>query len=139
MTYTELLVAYPRLVVCGEPRAGKTTLCWQGYVDRPVLSTDAYGPGAAEALKLLDLEPRGLDWDSVQGAVMADCLSLGGRWVVEGCRAAWCLRDGLQADAAVWVRGHKVKPTEGQLHLGRSTRSVWEDWAATAKIPVLEI
>ncbi len=118
MNLAEVFVAHKRVVVCGGPRAGKSTGC--RFSGRWVLSTDAY---------LLD----GTPWDEVPGLAIRDVAALGvSRWALEGCRAPWCLRAGLEADCAVWLAGSLVELEAGQQALAAAARSVWDEWRGGA-------
>lgn len=124
MDFTDILLKYRRVVLAGGPRAGKTTLVRGRILDRLVVSTDSY----------LDLE-----WGEVPGRIIDDIRGAGDWWLLEGVRAPWCLRQGLEADCAVWVRGARCELTAGQQALAKACRSVWDEWVAEARIPVFEV
>lgn len=121
----EVFARHARVVVCGGPRAGKTSACLLS--GRWVLSTDLY------------LE-EGAAWDDVPALARADAAALGSsRWALEGCRAPWCLRAGLEADAAAWLSGAREELSAGQQALAKAARSVWDAWLETAAIPAYEL
>ena len=124
MDFTDVLLRYRRIALAGGPRAGKTTLVRNRVLDRLVVSTDSY----------LDLS-----WDEVPQRIVSDLRGAGDWWLLEGVRAPWCLRLGLEVDAAVWVWGARCELTAAQQGLATASRNVWDEWLASSGVPVFEL
>lgn len=87
-----------RIVICGGPRTGKTTLARTVHGRRPLIHTDAYiADGWGDAPLRVISAVSGLE-----------------AYVVEGVQAARTLRKGLPADVVVWLEGPFVPLTPGQ-------------------------
>ncbi len=110
--FAAMLTAYPRLVLCGPPESGKTTRYAAVAHDRPVVYTDDY---------------IGMAWDDVGPALVADCHSLKS-YLLEGVRAPWALRAGLECDAVLWVERPGAVLNDGQRGISMAARKVLDDW-----------
>jgi hypothetical protein len=122
VTFAELLAKYPRLVITGAPRTGKTSLALQ-VTDRPVLHTDDW---------------MHLPWRELPDAVKSESERLP-RYVLEGVRAADVLRSGLEVDAVVYLTAPKVEQTELQSNMGKGVATVLAQWAAlNPNVPIIQ-
>ena len=110
-----------RLVLAGGPRAGKTTLAAILAAGRPVIHTDDY----------IDC-----GWDKAPAAIVQACQGLSS-FVLEGCRAPWALREGLQVDGVLWLGKSFVELNDGQAALAKAARSVLDEWLCTTSCPVV--
>lgn len=109
-----LLAQYPRLVLCGYPRSGKTPLSLAVH-DRPVVHTDDY--------------IEGYTWDAAPEAIVTDCHGLKS-YLLEGVRAPWALRAGLACDAVVWLENPATLAVldPERLGIGKASRKVLDQW-----------
>lgn len=122
MNFAEVLAMYPRVVITGAPRTGKTSLSLQ-VRDRPVLHTDDWMHLA--------------EWRDLPEMVKVEAEKLP-LFVIEGVRAADVLRSGLVADAVIVLDVPKVVQTDRQEAMGTGVETVLAQWAAAnPKIPII--
>lgn len=122
MTLTELLAKYPRLVITGAPRTGKTSLTLQ-VTDRPVIHTDDWLT---------------LPWRNVPEPVKVEA-EKHASFVVEGVRAPDVLRHGLEVDAVLYLKTPKVEQTPEQINMGKGIDTVLAQWAElNPNIPIIQ-
>jgi len=112
-----------RLAIAGGPRAGKTTLARYAASGRYLLSTDS----------LIGLP------EAEQSAAVLTALDGRAEFVVEGCLVARALRKGLAVDAVLWLDGSKLKLTAGQAQQAKAIRTVFNEWQALNKAPVITV
>jgi hypothetical protein len=122
MNLQELLARYPRIVIAGAPRTGKTSLT-QRVSDRPVIHTDDW---------------KNERWDDVPALVAEACAGMDS-FVLEGVRAPDALREGgLGVDAVVWLSTPKVPQTPAQRAMGVGVHTVLAQWKAShPEIPIV--
>lgn len=114
MNFQDLLSQYPRVVIAGAPRTGKTSFT-RTVSDRPVIHTDDW-----------------MDWPwrDVPALVAAACLGLSS-FVLEGVRAPDVLRSAeLEVDVVLWLKTAKVEQTPAQKSMGAGVHTVLAEWAA---------
>jgi uncharacterized protein len=121
VTFAEVLAKYPRLVITGAPRTGKTSLALQ-VNDRPVLHTDDW---------------MHLPWRELPDAVKVEAEKFT-TFVLEGVRAADVIRNGLDVDAVVYLTDPKVEQTELQANMGKGVATVLAQWSAlNPNVPII--
>lgn len=122
MNFQELLAQYPRILIAGPPRTGKTSLTRQ-VSDRPVIHTDDWMHH---------------DWEDVPAMVGAACAKLGA-FVLEGVRGPDALRKGgVNVECVVWLSKPKVQQTPLQRAMGVGVHTVLEQWAALhPEVPIV--
>jgi hypothetical protein len=122
MNFQDLLDQYPRLVIAGAPRTGKTTFT-NRVSDRPVIHTDDW----------MDWP-----WKEVPVLIAAACVGLDS-FVLEGVRAPDVLRKTeLAVDAVLWLSKPKVKQTAAQLSMGIGVHTVLEQWSPLhPEVPII--
>ena len=108
MNFPDLLAQYPRILIAGPPRTGKTTLTRQ-VSDRPVVHTDDWMHH---------------DWADVPALVAEACAGLEA-FVLEGVRGPDALRNGgVMVDCVVWLSKPKVQQTVVQRGMGVGVHTV---------------
>lgn len=122
MNFTDLLAQYPRIVIAGAPRTGKTSLTRQ-VSDRPVIHTDDWMDS---------------DWETVPALVAGACAGLPA-FVLEGVRGPDAMRKGgVMVDCVVWLSRPKVQQTPVQRNMGVGVHTVLEQWAALhPEVPIV--
>jgi hypothetical protein len=113
-----------RLVICGVPRSGKTTLAARMH------------PQAAGRIRHTD-DLISFGWSRASEIVAAQWFTLSGPWVVEGVAAVRALRKWLRAhpegapcDRVIWCNAPHVALTPGQETMAKGARTVWNEIAA---------
>jgi hypothetical protein len=120
MTTSTLTATPRRVVICGGPRAGKTTL-------GTLLSRTMAGVGAP--LTSTD-DHMALGW-SEASAESARVLGAPGPWILEGVAAVRALRKwmathgGKPCDLVVWLDAAVVPRTAGQEAMAKGCATVW--------------
>jgi adenylate kinase family enzyme len=101
-----------RIVICGAPRSGKTTLA------------------GLQALHTDDLIPLG--WSEASEKVADDWMQRPGPWVIEGVAAARALRKYLAqhpnkpCDKVIYMPTPRTTPTPGQASMAKGVETVWQ-------------
>lgn len=107
-------------VICGVPRAGKTTAGERlaGHLGCDLSSTDV----------LIGT----LDWSGVSERVSTQWMVRPAPWVIEGVAAVRALRkwlknnpEGKPCDVAVWMPSAKVPTSRGQRSMGKACETIW--------------
>lgn len=108
-----------RLVVCGVPKSGKTTLVSRMHPE-----------AAGQKRYTDDLIPFG--WSRASEIVATQWFSLPGPWVIEGVAAVRALRkwlvhhvEGKPCDRVIWVNTPHVPLLPGQAAMAAGCRTVW--------------
>lgn len=118
------IVTATRLVICGVPKAGKTT------------AANRIHPQAAGIVRHTDdLIPLG--WSRVSEIVAQQWFAMPGPWVVEGVAAVRALRkwlrvhpEGWPCDRVVWMNTPRESLTPGQETMAKGARTVWWEVAS---------
>lgn len=116
-------MADTRIIICGGPRTGKTTLASELAVARGVPST---------AIHSTDLIAG--QWSEVSDAA-AKLISARGPWIIEGVAAFRALRKWMDLDPGAALTGVKivylktlgVKLNKGQLAMAKGVGTVWSE------------
>jgi hypothetical protein len=110
----------PRIVICGGPKTGKTTLA--GKVAHRIRAREV-----RHTDELIGVLPWSEDSEEV-----ARWFSIPGPWIVEGVAAVRALRkwlashpEGAPCDLVCWLSEPKVPRTPGQERLAKGTATVW--------------
>ena len=108
-----------RVVICGGPRAGKTTLA--GKMGEPETRCTDELIGKVE-------------WSAASQLVADEWFTADGPWIVEGVATARALRKALIAqpdvkpcDRAIWVAGSRELLTKRQRSMAAGVEKVWRE------------
>lgn len=107
-----------RTLIIGVPRAGKTTMSLELKDQHSILHIDSL--------------VKNTDWTIVSD-IVADRLTWGGDWIIEGCSGVRGLRkwlnrnQGLPPFKIVWLDKPHVEQTKGQIQFGKMCTSIWNE------------
>jgi hypothetical protein len=109
-----LLDTYPRVVIAGGPRCGKTTLAEdiEKRNDRRVF---------------YDTEFRRFDWPAVPHAMIGATAHLD-RFCLESVNVGRALRKGLKVDAVIYLHKPHVPRTSRQIAMAKGVHTIFNDW-----------
>ena len=111
-----------RVIVCGGPRTGKTTLAEkyrQLHPTLPVYSTDAF---------------KGMDWSKASDAVVVWMEAFSGAWLIEGVASVRAIRkflhrhpDRKPADVVFRLTRPFVELSPGQASMAKGEETIWRE------------
>lgn len=144
-----------RIVICGGPRTGKTTLAWQMFgsgglsynaAQRSPHQATVHFKGGTAVLRHTDDLIESHDW-SAASAEVAAWLDAPGPWIIEGVAMARALRKWREAcpgepppvDRVIRLTAPREALSKGQAAMAKGEQTVWaeiEEWLLDAGVPV---
>jgi hypothetical protein len=137
-----------RIVICGGPRTGKTTLARDlyrgavpGFADHGLISSDAIH----HTDTVMGIS--GMDWSGASRFVAYEWFTLPGPWIIEGVAVSRALRKWREAhpgepppvDRVIRLTTPHVELTRGQAAMDKGEATVWaeiEDWLLESGVEV---
>lgn len=104
-----------RIVICGGPKSGKTTLS-RKYKTMRVIHCDDYA---------------GMGWSEASDELAAIMIKTAGPWVMEGVAAVRALRKALEqvelpCDRVVWMGAINARQSKSQAAMGKGCKTVMD-------------